>query len=159
MSSLQLINYLFQQMRRESEAGQIYFIDVDTVNAGIPYADSFYVELSYCISSCGSELKRLESTNWRSRSSLHEAQLFVFASIKYKKTVWGLVKSKFCNITIPKTMFTLLRGALRKNDHDIIIASYNLHTLPLYSPYSIHRKKHLGWTRRILSKFSPGIAQ
>ena len=92
-------------MRRESEAGQIYFIDVDTVNAGIPYADSFYVELSYCISNNGSDLKSIEGTNVRSNTHLREAQLVVFASIKYKKTVWGLVKSKYNNLTMPLIMF------------------------------------------------------
>lgn len=83
-------------MRRESEAGRIYFVDVDTVNAGIPYADSFCVELSYCISKYNSSTKATKAHNWRSKSNfLPGSQLTVFASIKYKKTVWGLVKSKY----------------------------------------------------------------
>ena len=83
-------------MRRESEPGAIYFVDVDTVNAGIPYADSFCVELSYCISKCNSSTKSVKNHNWRSKINfLHGSELTVFATIKYKKTVWGLVKSKY----------------------------------------------------------------
>ena len=78
-------------MRRESEPGAIYFVDVDTVNAGIPYADSFCVELSYCISKYNSSTKSIKNHNRRSNINfLHESQLTVFASIKYKKTVQGL---------------------------------------------------------------------
>ena len=86
-------------MRRESQPGRIYFVDVDTVNAGIPYADSFCVELSYCISKYNSCTKPIKPHNWRSKTNfVHGSELTVFASIKYKKTVWGLVKSKY-NIT------------------------------------------------------------
>ncbi len=53
-------------------------IDVDTVNGGIPYADSFNVVLHFCIS----------------KVSPREARLTVYAAIKYKKNVWGIVKSR-----------------------------------------------------------------
>ena len=65
------------------------------MNAGIPYADSFYVELSYCLSNAGSEYNTVGGGNGQSKTNIeHGSQLVVFASIKYKKTVWGLVKSK-----------------------------------------------------------------
>ena len=54
-------------------------MDVDTVNAGIPYADSFYVALHWCVV----------------KVSAREARIVVKAEIKYKKSVWGLVKSEF----------------------------------------------------------------
>lgn len=38
-----------QIMRNCSVPGQLYSIDASSVNAGIPYADSFYVELHYCM--------------------------------------------------------------------------------------------------------------
>ena len=76
-------------MKYESEPGQIYFIDVDTVNAGIPYADSFNVELSYCISKYA-----YDKNNTVKHCKKDGARLIVYAAIKYKKTVWGLVKSK-----------------------------------------------------------------
>ncbi|XP_023248581.1 GRAM domain-containing protein 1B-like [Copidosoma floridanum] len=60
-----------------STPGQIYCIDVETVNAGIPYADSFSVATHYCIS----------------RVSKNESSLVVYSDIKYKKNVWGLVKT------------------------------------------------------------------
>ena len=73
----------------------MYFIDVDTVNAGIPYADSFYVDLSYCISKyIGEEINPHCSIGPLKQKNKDGARLTVFAAIKYKKTVWGLVKSK-----------------------------------------------------------------
>ncbi|XP_074033208.1 GRAM domain containing 1B isoform X4 [Leptinotarsa decemlineata] len=59
-----------------SKAGHLYSIDVDTINAGIPYADSFYLTLHYC-------LEKISDT---------ASSLKVIAHLKYKKTVWGLVK-------------------------------------------------------------------
>jgi hypothetical protein len=38
-----------QVMRTCSKPGQLYSIDATSVNAGIPYADSFYVLLHYCL--------------------------------------------------------------------------------------------------------------
>ncbi|XP_078038443.1 protein Aster-B [Augochlora pura] len=60
-----------------SRPGQLYGIDVDTVNAGILYADSFHVQLHYCINSI----------------SENETDLTIYAQIKYRKNVWGFVKS------------------------------------------------------------------
>ena len=82
-----------QQLRCESEAGQMYFIDVDTANAGIPYADSFYVELSYCLSKCDQYHGVQHNTSTENQDYQYGSRLTVFAAIKYKKTVWGLVKT------------------------------------------------------------------
>jgi VAD1 Analog of StAR-related lipid transfer domain len=65
-----------QLMRSESMAGQLYSIDVSSVNAGIPYADSFYVCMHYCIT----------------RTTENNSLFSVHAQIKYKKSVWGVVK-------------------------------------------------------------------
>ena len=55
---------------KDSKAGRAYLIDCQTRNGGIPYADSFYVVLRYCLtrvspSKCrvqvSSELKFCES--------------------------------------------------------------------------------------------------
>ncbi|KAF5270412.1 hypothetical protein FQR65_LT05600 [Abscondita terminalis] len=59
-----------------SKAGSLYAIDVEAINSGIPYADTFLVNSHYC-------LKKISET----QTSLH-----VYAQIKYKKNVWGLVK-------------------------------------------------------------------
>lgn len=61
-----------------SRPGHLYSIDVESVNAGIPYADSFSVLLHYCITS----------------ASENETSIAIYAQIKYKKNVWGFVKSK-----------------------------------------------------------------
>nr|CAD7398039.1 unnamed protein product [Timema cristinae] len=54
-----------------SKPGQLYAIDSDSVNSGIPYADSFYVTTHYCIS----------------RTGENECCLAVYCQIKYKKNV------------------------------------------------------------------------
>ncbi|KAK5650620.1 hypothetical protein RI129_001649 [Pyrocoelia pectoralis] len=59
-----------------SKAGTLYAIDIETINAGVPYADTFSVYSHYC-------LKKISET---------QTSLIVYAQIKYKKTVWGLVK-------------------------------------------------------------------
>ncbi|XP_046427747.1 protein Aster-B isoform X3 [Neodiprion lecontei] len=60
-----------------SRPGHLYCIDIESNNAGIPYADSFSVHTHYCMTS----------------STEGETNLAVFSQIKYKKNVWGLVKS------------------------------------------------------------------
>ncbi len=65
-------------MTHESYPGQIYIVNVETVNSGIPYAESFYVTSNFCLS----------------RVDDRQSNLTVFSGIKYKKAVWGLVKSK-----------------------------------------------------------------
>ncbi|XP_071633352.1 protein Aster-B isoform X3 [Temnothorax longispinosus] len=60
-----------------SRPGHLYCIDVDSANAGIPYADSFSVSTHYCMNSI----------------SDNETSLVIYSQIKYKKSVWGFVKS------------------------------------------------------------------
>lgn len=38
-----------QILRECSKPGELYSVDVDSVNAGIPYADSFMVIMHYCL--------------------------------------------------------------------------------------------------------------
>lgn len=64
-----------------SRPGHLYCIDVECVNAGIPYADSFSVSTHYCMNNI----------------SENETSLMIYSQIKYKKSVWGFVKSKFQN--------------------------------------------------------------
>ncbi|XP_076167712.1 protein Aster-B isoform X2 [Ptiloglossa arizonensis] len=59
-----------------SRPGHLYSIDVESVNAGIPYADSFSVLIHYCVTSI----------------SENETSITIHAQIKYKKSVWGFVK-------------------------------------------------------------------
>lgn len=65
-----------QVMRPCTKPGQLYSIDATSVNAGIPYADSFYVLLHYCMK----------------RTVDDSTVMSVHAQIKYKKSVWGVVK-------------------------------------------------------------------
>lgn len=60
-----------------SRPGHLYSIDVESSNAGIPYADSFSVEIHYCLTSLAE----------------NETCLAVFAQIKYKKNVWAIVRT------------------------------------------------------------------
>lgn len=85
-----------------SRPGQLYAIDIESVNAGIPYADSFSVWVHYCIEKVADK----------------ESQLVVYAQIKYRKSVWGLVKStqqpntRHNNLNNP---FVIILGLIEKN--------------------------------------------
>lgn len=72
----------FQVMLPCSKPGELYAIDTHSVNAGIPYADSFYVSTHHCLS----------------RTSDTETCFSIYAQIKYKKYVLGLVKSKYTDV-------------------------------------------------------------
>ncbi|XP_067623571.1 protein Aster-B isoform X3 [Eurosta solidaginis] len=65
-----------QEMRECSKPGELYSIDVTSVNAGIPYADSFNVLMHYCLV----------------RTVDDHTMLSVHAQVKYKKSIWGVVK-------------------------------------------------------------------
>lgn len=88
----------FQTMRECSLPGQLYSIDITSVNAGVPYADSFQVLFHYCLVRWVSEI------GWgidhifyvrnplNSRTVDDHTMLSVYAQIKYVKSVWGVVK-------------------------------------------------------------------
>lgn len=59
-----------------SKPGQLYSIDIDSVNVGIPYAASFYVTMHYCLIRTGDQ----------------QSSISVHAQIKYKKSVWSVAK-------------------------------------------------------------------
>ncbi len=65
-------------MGPQTRPGHIYVVNVDTVNSGIPYADSFHVVLYWCLATEGP---------WKTR-------LAVNADIKFKKNVWAITKSE-----------------------------------------------------------------
>lgn len=75
-----------------SKAGTLYSIDVDTINGGIPYGDSFCVLAHYC-------LQKVSETH---------SMITVFAQIKYKKSVWGLVKGKNIRVTLKATYYSCI---------------------------------------------------
>ncbi|KAK6641323.1 hypothetical protein RUM44_013032 [Polyplax serrata] len=60
-----------------SVSGQLYSIDDEIVNNGIPYADSFYILMHYCLE----------------KVSEKESSLNIYGQLKYKKSVWGFVKN------------------------------------------------------------------
>ena len=60
-----------------SKPGEMYAIEVESINAGVPYADSFYIATHVCLT----------------RGSHNgETLLAVYCQIKYRKSVWGFVK-------------------------------------------------------------------
>ncbi|XP_058816875.1 protein Aster-B [Topomyia yanbarensis] len=65
-----------QVMRDCSKPGQLYSIDVNAVQGGIPYADSFYVTQHYCMS----------------RTKDDHTVLSVHAQVHYKKNIFGFVR-------------------------------------------------------------------
>ncbi|XP_068209035.1 protein Aster-B-like isoform X2 [Palaemon carinicauda] len=59
-----------------SKHGDIYTVDAEACNAGIPYADSFFVSNHWCLT----------------RESATETRISVWSQVKYKKNVWGFMK-------------------------------------------------------------------
>lgn len=109
-----------------SKAGSLYAVDVESVNAGIPYADSFYVVVHYC-------LKKVSETH---------SSVFVTAHIKYKKNVWGFVKGMIeRNVWSGlEDFFSKLKEALQTEGEENIPEQRRksrrkrrLHNLPKYS--------------------------
>lgn len=66
-----------QRLMKQSKPGQLYVVDCEIVNTGIPYSDTFSVKSRYCLS----------------RVSNQETRIIVHGHVNYKKSVWGLVKS------------------------------------------------------------------
>lgn len=66
-----------QVMLSCSKPGEMYAIEVESMNAGIPYADSFYIATHFCLTR---------------GSHSGETLLAVYCQIKYRKSVWGFVK-------------------------------------------------------------------
>ncbi|GFT43212.1 protein Aster-B [Nephila pilipes] len=66
-----------QRLLKHSKPGQVYTVDCDVVNTGIPYSDAFTVKSVYCLT----------------RVSKKECRLRISGCVRYKKSVWGLVKS------------------------------------------------------------------
>jgi hypothetical protein len=62
-----------------SNPRQFYAVDAKMTNAGIPYADSFYVQIHYCVEKAGP----------------NQTRLIVTADIKYVKSVWRFVKREY----------------------------------------------------------------
>ena len=72
------MSYFLQTLYSESKEGFKYIIDAECFQQGIPYGDSFYIFNKYCLT----------------KVSKSRCRLRVHCEVKYKKTVWGLVKSK-----------------------------------------------------------------
>ncbi|KAF2350263.1 VASt domain [Trinorchestia longiramus] len=69
--------FTIQVMSELSVPGEYYSVDAEATNAGIPYAESFLVSNHWCLT----------------RESSTETRLAVYTSVKYKKSMWGFMKS------------------------------------------------------------------
>nr|XP_021184322.2 protein Aster-B isoform X3 [Helicoverpa armigera] len=66
-----------QVMNKCSAPGVLYSIDSTSENAGIPYADYFSVQVHYCLQ----------------RRADHATELALYGHVKYKKTMWPMIKA------------------------------------------------------------------
>lgn len=73
-----------QILQKVSKPGQVYAIDCDVQSVGIPYSDAFCVKSHYC-------LVRLSDRRCRLR---------VYGCVRYKKSVWGLVKGEHFRLAL-----------------------------------------------------------
>ncbi|KAF7264549.1 hypothetical protein GWI33_023065 [Rhynchophorus ferrugineus] len=129
-----------------SKAGSLYAVDVESINAGVPYADSFYVMVHYC-------LKKVSDTS---------SSLYVTSHIKYKKNVWGFVKGMIeRNVWSGlEDFFSKLKEALQAEGEENVPEQRRksrrkrrIHTLPKYSLEDIR----LNIPRKKLSHSGGGI--
>ncbi|KAK7072829.1 Protein Aster-B [Halocaridina rubra] len=67
-----------QTLLPQSNPGSTYIVEAEVINSGIPYADSFTVIKHCCI------IKQEDG----------RTGVVVWVSVKFKKTVWGFVKSE-----------------------------------------------------------------
>ncbi|EDW10473.2 uncharacterized protein Dmoj_GI21111 [Drosophila mojavensis] len=67
----------YQTLRACSTPGQLYSIDVVSVNEGIPYADVFNVTLHYCLA----------------RSENNGTDMLIFGNVNFIKSTWAVVKA------------------------------------------------------------------
>lgn len=65
-----------KQVMRHSQAGECYVVEIDSFSSGVPYADSFYIYSHFCLT----------------KEPKGKTKIMVWGNVKYKKTVWGLVK-------------------------------------------------------------------
>lgn len=87
-----------QKMLPCSKPGEIYAIEIEACNAGIPYADAFYVTTHYCL------------TRGKDPGT---STIAVYCQIKYRKSVWGLVKNyieKNCWLGIEEYFNSLVKA-------------------------------------------------
>ena len=63
---------------KDSKPGKAYLIDCECCNGGIPYGDSFYVVLRYCLT----------------RVSLNKCRVQVTSELKFRKSVIGMFKGE-----------------------------------------------------------------
>ena len=66
-----------QTLSEASRPGDFYAVDVEASNSGIPYAETFAVCCHWCLM----------------RSGYRQSRLVIHSQIKYKKSVWGIVKT------------------------------------------------------------------
>ena len=69
--------FIIQTLLDVSRPGDFYAVDVEASNSGIPYAETFAVCCHWCLMRCG----------------YRQSRLVIHSQIKYKKSVWGIVKS------------------------------------------------------------------
>ncbi|TDG49379.1 hypothetical protein AWZ03_004247 [Drosophila navojoa] len=67
----------YQTLRACSTPGQLYSIDVVSVNEGIPYADVFNIATHYCLA----------------RSENNSTDMLVFGNVNFIKSTWAVVKA------------------------------------------------------------------
>ncbi|XP_075548135.1 uncharacterized protein LOC142582373 isoform X5 [Dermacentor variabilis] len=64
-------------LHKASRPGHVYAIDCDVQSTGVPYCDAFCVKSHYCLA----------------RLSDSRSRLCIYGCVRYKKSVWGLVKA------------------------------------------------------------------
>ncbi|XP_063705652.1 protein Aster-B-like [Culicoides brevitarsis] len=115
-----------QWLRQCSREGSLYAVDIESVNEGIPYADSFSVFLHYCLS----------------RTMDDHTVLSVHAQIKYKKSVWGVAKG-FIERNTWKGLEDFFNGLLKALQSEYCIPPAKVKARRTRRGNSLQKNQHL----------------
>lgn len=125
---------------KQSQTGIMYLIDAECTPLGIPYADAFYVMNRYCLT----------------RVSKESCRLRVTSEVKYRKSVWGVVKSMIERNSMQGVMdyFQCLGIHLRRESEKY----QTLHGMPTTSKKKLRKRRSIG-VRGVGSIVEPSVVR
>ncbi|XP_068238643.1 protein Aster-B-like [Palaemon carinicauda] len=82
-----------QVLLPQTSPGEVYIVESEVVNSGVPYGDSFYLTKHFCLCRRGDD----------------KTSVVCWGAVKFKKNIWGFVKT-----TIEKNAFIGLEGVMQE---------------------------------------------
>ncbi|XP_052253390.1 protein Aster-B-like [Dreissena polymorpha] len=126
---------------KQSQPGVQYVIDAECTPLGIPYADAFYVMNRYCLLRVSKEKSRLRVTS----------------EVKYRKSVWGVVKNMIERNSMQGVMdyFQCLGVHLRKECEN----QQKVHSQPTIAKRKLRKRRSHGLRSTAVAEMSSASRQ